>query len=726
MTDRAEFDLSVVELISGSPCDPEKPCPIFELEKETYGNILVHNCIAKKVVKISTRHAEAQLHRIKSNNNFCEYSFVNPLIYNFELGNNSAEASDEEKIAFFLSVLALKPLEKQLNSKEKLILFFRYKNYVHRLALCFLNSKDRIKTRLSYITDIETEIIYKECELLQNLFELIIAKWTNIKEANSKTNKYKLNLPLDLLFLIIQNYFEEKYRKNIDIIQSSNNIELEYEDIIYFEDPEDVWIQKFKKYYFKNTDSGRYIEKYIAKNKKIVRQKNRYIKSSERNRKLSIEPKVFKKESYVKFPKNEIALAINDTVYIAGASGKDFWQSDSGSLRGGKNFSFGRVELLIKDKLDANSFAEVTYKSKEVIVKQFGEQTLKLHYILAAIAFSKPEAWNQKITVSASKLLATFGENKQNKQYISKELRELKQKTTCYLSREEKLRKLAHHIYLLKQLEVWIKEYHERNTFSVETTNLWDIFKIKQIFKNMPDGTEKLIDIEFTFSPGSWLEKFTDSQYTREFGYLSSEILKLNVNKDKTAFRLAYYAIFCHQKTENNIFSIETLIRNIGYSVEIEVAKSDANAALNLKRSFDRAIKTLAKFEHPYKFDHQSDTPEWVYPENKIRKPQQWFDCWLMCRVTLSKPKFELKKKLPSTKTDSNENLPHMHQSGTSLSFGERIRVARKSHKISLRTAAQELDISYSRLSQIETGRYPHPITPELKNQLLEFFDINF
>ena len=724
MTDRSKFDLSIVELINRSPCNPEKPCPIFELEKETYGNILVYNCINKKVIKISANHAEAQLHRIRNNTEFCEYSYVNPLIYNFELGSNSAEASDEEKIAFFLSVLILKPLEEQLDSKEKLILFLSYKNYAYRLALCFLNSKDRIKTRLNYITSIETEIIYQEYELIQNLFELIIAKWKNIKNLNLKSDGYKLNLPINLLFKIIQNYFEEKYKEEIDIIKLNNNRQLECEDIIYFRDLEDILIEKFKENYFKNIDSDKILEKYIAKNKKIVLQKNKYIKSSERNKQFSIEPKIFGDKPYIKFPQNEITSAINDTVYKAGTSGNNFWQSNSGNFRGGRNFSFGRVELLINNKSNANSFAEVTYKSKEVIVKQFGEQTLKLHYTLAAIAFSKPKALNKKITVSASKLLATFGENKQNKQWIPKKLRESKLKASCYLAKEEKLRKLAHHIYLLKQLEVWIKEYQEHNTFSVETTNLWDIFKIKQIFKNMPDDTEKLIDIEFTFSPGSWFEKFNDSQYTREFGYLSSEILKLNLNKDKIAFRLAYYAIFGSQKTENNIYSIETLIKNIDCSVEIEVAKSNANEALNLKRSFDRAIKTLAEFEHPYKFNYQSDTPEWVHLENKIRKPQQWIEHWLECRVSLSKPKFELNKKLSSTKTSPKENLHQTQQSINILSFGELIRNTRKSHKISLRTAAKDLGISAARLSQIETGSYPHPITPELKNQLLEFFDL--
>ncbi len=110
--------------------------------------------------------------------------------------------------------------------------------------------------------------------------------------------------------------------------------------------------------------------------------------------------------------------AITDTVYTAGVIGMDFWESKHNSLNGGKDFSSGRVELQIRDRFDLTDFAEVAYQTKEVIAHQFGEQTLKLHYALAAIAFRKPEAWKEEITVSASKLLADFGEEKRDSIYL--------------------------------------------------------------------------------------------------------------------------------------------------------------------------------------------------------------------------------------------------------------------------------------------------------------------
>ena len=436
--------------------------------------------------------------------------------------------------------------------------------------------------------------------------------------------------------------------------------------------------------------------------------------------------------------------AITDTVYSAGVTGMEFWALKHDRLNGGKNFTSGRVELQIRDRFDLTDFAEVAYQSKEVIVSQFGEQTLKLHYALAAIAFRKPEAWNQKITVSASKLLADFGEDKKRNYYIPQSQRGLSKKSTCYLSKQDKLKKLAHHVYLIKRLEVWVREWRDRQkgVFTVEMSNLWDVYSIKQIVQQSLDGEDKLIDIEITYSPGSWFEKFAGHEYLREFGYLSSESLKLDPYREKMALRLAYYALFALRTANNNLYQIETLLRNIGYGQEIETAKTDRNVALNLKRGFDRGLKTLAKFKHPYSFIYESDVPQWVSFDSKVKKPKHWFNSWLECSGVLLQPEFKPKKKSQPLENNSHQDRAKGNESydaecvtsqalafkarerRDSVALGHRIKSARNLNKMSLRTAAKELGISTSRLSQIENNRYPHPISSELENRLLEFFGL--
>jgi DNA-binding XRE family transcriptional regulator len=418
--------------------------------------------------------------------------------------------------------------------------------------------------------------------------------------------------------------------------------------------------------------------------------------------------------------------AITDTVYTAGVTGMDFWALRHDSLNGGKDFSSGRVELQIRDRFDLTDFAEVAYQTKEVIAHQFGEQTLKLHYALAAIAFRKPEAWNQKITVSASKLLADFGESNKRNHYIPKAERSFSKQSTRYLPKQEKLLQLAHHVYLLKRLEVWVREWRIRHKgiFTVEMSNLWDVYNIKQIVQTSLDGKDSIIDIEITYSPGSWFEKFAGHEYLREFGYLSGESLKLNPYQEKMALRIAYFALFALQQNRNGRFQIETLLRCIGYGEEIETARIDGSAAFNLKRSFERGLKTLAKFEHPYNFIYDADVPEWVEFDNKIKKPKYWFNNWLKCFGTLYQPEIQskLKPNLPISVShvDKEQTLTHETILNIDLSaFGKQIRKARKANKESLRGMAQQINISPSRLSQIENGCYPHPVTPELKTKLL-------
>ena len=419
--------------------------------------------------------------------------------------------------------------------------------------------------------------------------------------------------------------------------------------------------------------------------------------------------------------------AITDTVYTAGVTGMNFWEFKPNSLNGGKDFSSGRVELQIRDRFDLTDFAEVAYQTKEVIAEQFGEQTLKLHYALAAIAFRQPRNWEQKITVSASKLLADFGKNKKKRQYVSKTDRTAGGKINRYFSKDERLLQIAHQAYLLKRLEVWVREWKVRHKgiFSLKMSNLWDISSIEQIVQKSFDGDDSIIDIEITYSPGAWFEKFAGHEYLREFGYLTGETLKLDPYKEIMALRIAYFALFALQQNKSGHFQIKNLLKSIGYAKEIEIAKVNGSAAFNLKRSFERGIKVLAKFEYPYTFVYDDDIPEWVDPDRKIKKPRHWFNNWLQCFGTLNQPEI---KPMSKSKETFQLDYPAYEEptpvyesiSNTDLSiFGKQIREARKANRESLRTMAKQLDISSSRLSQIENGCYPHPVSSELKIQLL-------
>lgn len=441
-----------------------------------------------------------------------------------------------------------------------------------------------------------------------------------------------------------------------------------------------------------------------------IASNNLGIDYQQRLKKSSTEAQLCQDKFYEECPSS----AITDAVYTAGVTGRDFWTPDETSLTGGKDFSAGRVELQIRDRFDLTDFAEITYQAKEVIAQQFGEQTLKLHYALAAIAFRQPNAWNQKIKISASKLLADFGEETKKRQYIPQAERDEGDKLTRYLPKEEKLRQIAHHSYLLKRLEVWVREWRVRSKgiFTVERSHLWDIFAITEVIQKDLYGNDTLIDIEITFQPGLWFEKFAGKEYLREFGYITTEALKLDPYREKMALRLAYFALFALQQHKNGRYQIETLLKRIGYEKEIEEAKTDRVAALHLKRSFDRALKILGSFQYPYRFEYESGVPEWVARDRKMKKPQGWFETWLKLQGTLHQPE-ALPKRKPEAeptrnapqetekaqktppKSDKKQNSAESKvEPSPQLTFGQRIREARLKTGESLRAMAKQLNIS--------------------------------
>jgi DNA-binding XRE family transcriptional regulator len=243
-----------------------------------------------------------------------------------------------------------------------------------------------------------------------------------------------------------------------------------------------------------------------------------------------------------------------------------------------------------------------------------------------------------------------------------------------------------------------------------------------------------LIDIEITYRPGKWFEKFAGHEYLREFGYITSEALKLDSYQEKMALRLAYFALFALQQHKSGRYQIETLLTRIGYKNDIETAKRNGVTASNLKRSFDRGLKTLGNFEYPYLFDYEPDVPDWAHPNSQVKKPNHWFETWLQLNGTLRQPEALPKHPLepkpeqpqppkrPARKRKSVQPAANLTEP---IAFGQWVREARKALGESLRTMAKELEISASLLSQIENGCYRHTIKPSLKTQIIRHLGLN-
>ena len=119
-----------------------------------------------------------------------------------------------------------------------------------------------------------------------------------------------------------------------------------------------------------------------------------------------------------------------------------------------------------------------------------------------------------------------------------------------------------------------------------------------------------------------------------------------------------------------------------------------------------------------------------LYTNSKIKKPAHWFDLWLACSGTLQQPEITSEHSTESISALSQEETISKLDEKTfankpPLSFGKQIRKARKANGESLRTMAKQVNISSSRLSQIENGCYPHPVSSTLKNKLLTYLNLD-
>lgn len=438
------------------------------------------------------------------------------------------------------------------------------------------------------------------------------------------------------------------------------------------------------------------------------------------------EPRMCQAKFYEPFPIN----AINHTVYTASVTTSNFWGVNETSLNGRKDYSKGYIELQIRDRFDITDFTQINYQAKEVIGQQFGEETLRLHYALAVLTFRKEAPWIDEITVSASKLLADFGCDKKKNRYIPKSSIEESNQPVCYISKEERLKQLAHQVRLLKRIEVRVPEWraNKKRTFAVEMSNLWDVFSINEVTQLSANGESKIVDIEITYRPGIWFRRFADNQDLRKFGYITSEALKLDPVQDRMALRLAYFALSNPQQHKTSPYSIRTLLKLIGYESEIEEAWKNPSTASNLKRSFERGLNTLGNFQHPYYFKFDSDAPKWATPGSGTKKPRGWFETWLELPGTLHQPDTLPIREDALAKTENFWEPQTARKSPAifdPLVFGEEVRKTRKEKGDTLTAMAESLEISKTQLSQIEKGRYPTTINPKVKARIISYLGLS-
>ncbi len=339
------------------------------------------------------------------------------------------------------------------------------------------------------------------------------------------------------------------------------------------------------------------------------------------------------------------------------------WKLEGSDLVASKTFKPGKVGLIIQ-------------KAAEEIIKDYGLDTLDVFHVLAIYAFKQPSSWLNPITVSGYDLLKVLNR-------LGAKNAEHKTRKTKVLTLDE----LAHHIHLLKRIEVFVPQWKEgrgkkRKIFKVSISNLFDIEEIEPDYQLNIDGTQdesKMINLHIRFKSGQWMKYFAadnTSQYLRQFGHITKEVLA-----------------------------------GVGEDSNIAEAKSPGSAANNLKRAWDRANAELTSLENPYRIDYPDDCPSWALPSGKGRKPDGWVNRWLELTLTFRKPADIPSKKAEARTTPAKTNRPLK---------GTDIKKARLKAGVSLRKLAQWYGNTPAWLSKVENEKPDVKLTQATAENLLK------
>ena len=374
------------------------------------------------------------------------------------------------------------------------------------------------------------------------------------------------------------------------------------------------------------------------------------------------------------------------------------WKLEGSDLVASKTFKPGKVGLIIQ-------------KAAEEIIKDYGLDTLDVFHVLAIYAFKQPSSWLNPITVSGYDLL--------------KVLNRLGAKNADHKTRKTKvltLDELAHHIHLLKRIEVFVPQWKEgrgkkRKIFKVSISNLFDIEEIEPDYQLNIDGTQdesKMINLHIRFKSGQWMKYFAadnTSQYLRQFGHITKEVLALNNTQKSLAKRIAYWLVHKLEQHKSGEFKIRTVLAGVGEDSNIAEAKSPGSAANNLKRAWDRANAELTSLENPYRIDYPDDCPSWALPSGKGRKPDGWVNRWLELTLTFRKPADIPSKKAEARTTPAKTNRPLK---------GTDIKKARLKAGVSLRKLAQWYGNTPAWLSKVENEKPDVKLTQATAENLLK------
>ncbi|BAZ18511.1 hypothetical protein NIES4071_103960 (plasmid) [Calothrix sp. NIES-4071] len=382
------------------------------------------------------------------------------------------------------------------------------------------------------------------------------------------------------------------------------------------------------------------------------------------------------------------------------------------------------IEVMIAGNKDSELLA---LEAASQVIDKAGLDAAKMQLIFASnllIKTNKTNSIDSKFTLDGKKIIEQIGWKNRKSVTVS-----------------QKLAEIASIAYILGRMMIrctWIEGKPKGNKVdaNVSISPLWVVdVDVKGQMDVSTGKVENPDELYITVNAGPWAEKWLNKVGSKagdalyQFGWLATEILKINSNHDELALKLAIHLTMMSRIKlwDKNQYKhiVGSLLQAVELEARINSARQNRHCAYELKKRWDKALTLLMDMCWQVNFDNNT-YPEWLRPNSKVQKPsddrrkEKIIDQLLKAKLIIKPPEpipsFLESKKQPRQLKPTTKGLTKLTP--------ELVRTARENKGWSQRKLAGMLDISQSMLAYIESGKRPiNPKTEALIRNSLEIYD---
>lgn len=385
----------------------------------------------------------------------------------------------------------------------------------------------------------------------------------------------------------------------------------------------------------------------------------------------------------------------------------DKWKRDSNNFgvfeAACKTNPKNRVEVFIAGEKDGDILA---WEAARQVIDLIGIDAAKLQLVFASHVFNQHHLFQSKFSLKATDIVKQIGWDKKHRLTVSEKLAELAS--------------IAFHLGRMLMQCTWVEGKLKGNKVdaSVSISPLWvievDARGQMNVFTGKVDAPD---EVYITVSPGPWAEKWLNKMGVKagialhQFGWLATEILKIDPYHDELALKLAIHLTMMTRikMRDKNQYEhkVGTLLEAVELEARINAARQEKREAYNLKQRWDNALTLLMSMHWRVIFD-DATYPDWLRPDSQAEKPSDWKKEKIIDRLWKAKLTIKPPEPIPAllaTKTEPLQLKPVAHTKSEPILTGAELRKQREAKGVSQTALAEWAGKTKAWLCMVEKGK---------------------